>query len=154
MHARRGHPRRLIAVLAAVTALAAPAASAGVATDDPSGFLRDRPAVASGVRAAGTGEIAHQLICAEDCLVSGRLVISPRDAARLGFAHPSGEWIGVGRFHDVLLRAREWRTLRIPLGRRSERRMRRSHVRVHGEALAVSIQSWRHGHAGWTETYR
>jgi len=154
MNALTAHPRRLIAVLAAITALAAPAAQARVAGDDPSGFLRDRPAVADGVRATGAGGIVHQLICAEDCVASGRLVISARDAARLGFARVPGQWVTVGRFYDVTLRARKWRTLTIPLGRRSARRITRSGVRVHGEALAVSLQSWRHGHAGWTETYR
>ena len=146
---RTPHPRLLIAVIAAVAALAAPAAHAGVVNDDPSGFLRDRPAVSAGVHANGGGKLVHDLICAEDCLVSGRIVIAARDAPRLGLGPATGKWLEVARFQNVQLEARTWRDLTIRLRRRLERRLRTSGVRIYGEAVAISVQSGRHGRAGW-----
>lgn len=153
MSPRIPHPRRLIAVVATVTALAAPAASAGVVSDDPSGFLRDRPAVAAGARANGTGKIVHELICAEDCLASGRVVIAARDAPRLGLGPVTGRWLEVARFQNVELEARSWQDLAIRLRSRLERRLRSSSVRLYGQAVAISLQSGRHGRAGWALTY-
>jgi hypothetical protein len=153
MHALTAHPRRLLAVLAAVTALAAPAARAGIATDDPSGFLRDRPVGAGGTHASSAGQLVEQLICAEDCIVSGRVVIAARDATRLGLGPVAGRWFEVGRFQDVALEARSWKSVTVRLGGRTERRLRRSRVRFYGVAVAISLQSRRHGRAGWAVTY-
>jgi hypothetical protein len=149
MSPRIPHPRRLIAVIATVTALAAPAAHAGVVSDDPSGFLRDRPAVAGSVRANGAREIVHELICAEDCLVSGRVVIAARDAPRLGLVPVTGKWLEVAHFQNVELEARTWQDVKVRFRRRLERRLRSSSVRIYGQAVAISVQSERHGRAGW-----
>jgi hypothetical protein len=153
MHARTAYPRRLIAVFIAVAALTTPAAGAGIAGDDSSGFLRDRPPAVDGVRATGAGEIVHELICAEDCIVSGRIVIGARAAERLGLGPVDGRWLSVGHFQDVELKARTWQRLKVRLGRRVERRLRSSRVRLYGEAVAISVQSQRHGSAGWTLGY-
>ena len=153
MSPRNPHPRLLFAVIATVVALVAPVARAGVVSDDPSGFLRDRPVVAGGVRANGAGETVHELICAEDCLVSGRVVIAARDAPRLGLGPVTGRWLEVARFQNVELEARTWHDLRIRLRKRLDRRLRSSRVRIYGEAVAISLQSGRHGRAGWALTY-
>jgi hypothetical protein len=153
LNARNRHPRHLVAVIAVVMALAAPAARAGVTSDDPSGFLRDRAALSGGVRATGTPEIGHELICAEDCVASGRVVIAARDAIRLGLGPVSERWVRVGRFQNVALEARTWKVLKIRLDRRLERRLRSSSVRIYGEAVAISLQSGRHGRAGWALSY-
>lgn len=153
MSPRIPHPHRLIAVIATVTALAVPAASARVVSDDPSGFLRDRTAVAGSVHANWTGEIVHELICAEDCLVSGRVVIAARDAPRLGLGTVAERRLEIARFQNVELEARTWQDLKIRLRKRLERRLRTSNVRIYAEAVAISLQSRRHGRAGWALTY-
>jgi hypothetical protein len=152
MKTRTRYSRRLLAVVVAVITLAAPA-RAGIVSDDASGFLRDRPPTTGRAPATGTREIVHEFICAEDCVVSGRIVVAAREAPRLGLGPVEGRWLELGRFQSAELEARTWRALKVRLGRRIERRLRRSSVRVRGEAIAISLQSRRHGQAGWAFTY-
>ena len=151
----RNRDSLLLAVLiAAAIVLVAPVARAGIINDDASGFLRDRPAVRDGARPLSKPkEIVHDLICAEDCVVSGRVVVSARDAGKLGLAPASGRWVELGHFQNVAFEARTWKLLRIRLGRRIERRLHGSRVRIYAEAIAISLQSSRHGQAGWAFTY-
>jgi hypothetical protein len=140
------HPPGILAVVATIVAVAAPAARGGIVRDDASGFLRDRPATAAS--ASTPKKISRELICAEDCVVSGRLVIPAHEVARLGLGEGERP-LEVGRFQNVHLQARRWRTLRVPITRRAERRLRGARVRVRGEAIGISVQSRRHGQAAW-----
>jgi hypothetical protein len=132
----------------------APAIS-GSFEDDPAGFLRDRTPFEQDVRGLLRDGFARELFCAEDCVVSGRLLVSSREAEELGLhADGSRGWVEVGRFANVQLEARTWKVAHVTLREGAERALRQSRgsVRLYGDSVAVSLQSWRHGRAGWART--
>jgi hypothetical protein len=145
-----------LAVLA--TAGSAMAASRGAPFgNDPTGFLRDRTPFAQDVREIARAGFARKLICAEDCLAGGRVLVSARQAEELGIAgQGDGEWVEIGRFANVRLEARTWKVVRVRLREAAERALRSADdsVRIYGESVGVSLQSWRHGQAGWARTSR
>jgi hypothetical protein len=128
-----------------------------VVEDDPTGFLRARAPFEQDAREIARKGFARKLICAEDCLAGGRLLVSLRQARALGLALGGGErWVEIGRFANVHLQARTWRVVTVKLRAKAERALRSAggSVRIYGESIGVSLQSWRHGQTGWARTFR
>jgi hypothetical protein len=144
---------RLFAVLVCAAVLGtATWAGAGIVRNDPTGFLRDREP-AYPVRAFSSA-VSRELICAEACVVSGRIVLSADQAYRLGLSNGrSHDWVEVGRFENLQLDALSWRKVTVTLHRRARRALNRSPVEpnLYGQAIAVSLRSGRYGRAGWVQ---
>jgi hypothetical protein len=144
---------RLLAVLICAAVLGTASwAGAGIVRDDPTGFLRDREP-AYPVKAFSSG-VSRELICAEACVVSGRIVLSADQAHRLGLSNArSHDWVEVGRFENLQLDALSWRKVTVALHRRARRALSRSAVEpnLYGQAIAVSLRSGRYGRAGWAQ---
>jgi hypothetical protein len=151
------HQLRLIATLAFAAlwlAVSAPASGAPL-ENDPAGFLRDRTPFEQDAGEIATGGFARKLICAEDCVAGGRVMLSARQAKDLGLAEREhGDFVEIGRFSNVRLEARSWRVVHVILKADAARALRAwdGSVRVYGESVAVSLQSQRHGQAGWART--
>jgi hypothetical protein len=152
----RQQPRLIVAIaLAALSLAAAAPAPAAPLENDPEGFLRDRSPFEQEAREIATGGFARKLICAEDCLASGRVMVSARQAQELGLAERGqGDVVEIGRFSNVQLEARTWKVVHVTLRADAERALRTwdGSVRIHGESIAVSVQSQRFGQAGWART--
>ena len=151
------HLPRLIAALAVAAlslAVAAPAPAAPL-QNDPEGFLRDRSPFEQDAREIAAGGFARKLICAEDCLASGRVMVSARQAQELGLVdRGTGDLVEIGRFSNIRLGARTWKVVHVSLRAEVERALRSwdGSVRIYGESIAVSVQSQRFGQAGWART--
>ena len=147
--------KRHLFIATLATALAAAPAYAAPLENDPAGFLRDRTPLEQSVRDIAADGFARKLICAEDCMAGGRVMLSARQAQDLGLANRGhGDLVEIGRFSNVRLEARTWRVVHVTLKAEAARALRgwEGSVRIYGESVAVSLQSQRYGQAGWART--
>ncbi len=128
---------------------------AAAAAEGAGRFVSGRPTYGQDVRSLLRDGMVQKLRCAEDCLVSGHLVVSREDVTALeGRPRRSGE-LRAAKLADLRLEGGRWYLVRTPLGRRAATQLRRAGqpVRISATNLAVSLESGRHGLDGWSQSY-
>jgi hypothetical protein len=146
------HFRRYLAAIAAVALMAGFLLAVSSQADGRDGLLRDRAIPGQSASDLVRRGAEQKLRCAEECLVSGNLVLSSADGATL---HANGlsprPPVRIARLRDLRLRGGRWYTVRLPLNRHAARMVRRAEgpLRLSARNLAVSLESRRFERSSW-----
>lgn len=115
------------------------------------GLLRDRAVAGQSANDLVRRGVEQKLRCAQDCLVSGHLVLSSDGgelrANRLRPRPP----VRIARLRNLRLEGGRWYTVRLALSRRAARAVRRAEgeLRLTARNLAVSLESQRYERSSW-----
>ena len=141
-------------LVVAATALALAASPEAHSRD---GLLRDRAVAGQDASDLVRRGVEQKLRCAEDCLVSGHLVLSSDDGAQLraNGLRPRRP-VRIARLRNLRLEGGRWYTVRLSLSRRATRAVQQAEgeLRLTARNLAVSLESRRYERSSWVLALR
>jgi hypothetical protein len=146
------HLRRYLIATAVVVAAMAFALAALPWAQARDGLLRNRAVAGQAAGDLVRRGVEQKIRCAEDCLVSGQLVLSSDDGDQLrtNGLQPRLR-VHIARLRNLRLEGERWYRVRLVLTPRATRAVRRAEgrLRLTSRNLAVSLESGRYERSTW-----